>query len=221
MKRIYNFIHIGKCGGSTIWNVLNSRKIKLASQMTYIHLGKIRHQPHVSNIITLRNPIRRFISAFYWRYYLVVEEKAQQHKYKNEYEKLSELKTVEAFAQNIKQNGDSIYKGDINSGNFIHQCKQDIYWYLEDIYHRNNPKKVEKIIALENLDEDMENHFGITNIGLHIHNASGRNYDKSLTKDSYDVLRDVLDMDYKCIDKFYEWGKLTEKQYKLLTTYEI
>ena len=74
------FIHIGKCGGSTITNELRSKNVKFSQ----IHDSQAIYQPNKNYVIVIRNPIKRFISAFNWRYYLVCDSKKQENRFKNE-----------------------------------------------------------------------------------------------------------------------------------------
>tara|TARA_X000000950_G_scaffold286761_1_gene396714 strand:- start:288 stop:506 length:219 start_codon:yes stop_codon:yes gene_type:complete len=66
-------IHIGKCGGSTVCEELNSRNIKYE----IYHITEAKYKANKSYVIVINNPIKRFISAFYWRYYLVCDSKIQ------------------------------------------------------------------------------------------------------------------------------------------------
>ena len=215
-KKTMNFVHIGKCAGTTVWHTLTSRMPSQVAKMNYYHLSPIPHKPHVKNVITLRNPITRFVSAFYWRYYLVCESNQQIDKYNGEAKLLKQYETVENFVSDLAIKGEMLYKSDIKSGKYIHQCKQDIYFYLKDIYDSNNPNKVEFCITQENLQKDMKNFFGLDKVNLQVHSSKDRVYDKTLSEKSISTLKNILRMDYKCIDRIHEWGKLTDEQYKLL-----
>ena len=72
----FTIIHIGKCGGSAVYNTLQKHNIKYS----YIHYN-FNHKKFKENhkyLIMLRNPISRFISAFNWRYKLVLIDKKQE-----------------------------------------------------------------------------------------------------------------------------------------------
>ena len=62
------FIHIGKCGGTTIKRTLIDNAVKFR----HIHLKRPEHEPDSKYLIALRNPVERFISAFYWRRFLLL-----------------------------------------------------------------------------------------------------------------------------------------------------
>ena len=73
-------IHIGICGGSTVRSELRSKNIKFSE----IHIREAIYKPKNKYVIVIRNPIKRFISAFNWRYYLVCSSKKQENRFKNE-----------------------------------------------------------------------------------------------------------------------------------------
>ena len=62
------FIHIGKCGGSSVIEELKRKNIKFIEK----HVGKVKFRNNKKYYIIIRNPISRFVSAFDWRYKLVV-----------------------------------------------------------------------------------------------------------------------------------------------------
>ena len=83
-------IHIGKCGGSTL---------KAAIMKTYndfpfdiVHIEKPFFKSKNKYIIIARGPISRVISAFNWRYKLVVETEIQKNRFKDEHKTLVKYK---------------------------------------------------------------------------------------------------------------------------------
>lgn len=63
-----SFIHIGKTGGTSIRSMCSQANVKLKSY----HCEKIPWNPSEKYIIWIRNPIKRFVSAFYFIYYLIL-----------------------------------------------------------------------------------------------------------------------------------------------------
>lgn len=53
-------------------------------------------------VIVLRNPIKRFISAFNWRYKLVIDDKTQTNRFIGEKEILEHYNCVNNLAEKIK-----------------------------------------------------------------------------------------------------------------------
>tara|TARA_A100001015_G_C14881875_1_gene668783 strand:+ start:191 stop:952 length:762 start_codon:yes stop_codon:yes gene_type:complete len=68
MKQIY-FIHVGKCAGSSIWSHIEFLKT------TYCHMERDHNKNQVKNkdliIICIRDPLKRFVSAFNYSYDII------------------------------------------------------------------------------------------------------------------------------------------------------
>ena len=129
-------IHVGKCGGSTVRDELKSKNVKF----TCSHVNdKIKYEPNKNYIIVIRNPIKRFISAFNWRYYLICDSKIQENVFMNEKNILNQYKNVDNLCSDLEINPD-IFNGSPSSGNYIHHLREDIYFYLKN-FIKNVPKK--------------------------------------------------------------------------------
>ena len=68
------YIHIGKCGGSSLGQAINESEIikKRFKKITTIHLSKPPILKKARYLIVIRDPIERSLSAFNWRYKNVV-----------------------------------------------------------------------------------------------------------------------------------------------------
>ena len=119
------------------------------------------------------------------------------------------------FVREIGKNGEWIFRGKQNSGNYIHQVHEDIYYYLAPLVDSENSDRVKCVLTQENIKEDMKNLLDIE-LNIHHHNNSSLEYDKYLSKKSIQTLKEILSPDYYCIEKLYEWNALTDKQYNLL-----
>ena len=77
------YVHIGKCGGSSLWQVIPDSPLlkKRFNNVTKVHISKPPIFNKASYLIVLRNPIKRAISAFNWRYKLVVERSLQRTRF--------------------------------------------------------------------------------------------------------------------------------------------
>lgn len=197
-------VHIGKCGGTTVHNLLMEKKIKHRT----IHIKKCRFNNNEQYIILLRNPIKRFISAFNWRYMLAVDQKRQRERFKGEKEVLEKYKTVNGLAEQIAA-------FDINES-YIHHIKEDINYYLEDILKECKKENILAVMTTETLNKDLSDLFNIENKELKI-NQNSKQYDTTLSELGYENLKKYLVKDYECITKLYEMGVLSEEKYKFLS----
>ena len=107
MKSDFIFVHAGKCGGSTIEKLLKINNIKYE----IIHCRTCNFNKNKKYLILLRNPVERFVSAFYWRKYLVEELKPnpEQKKFFQKYKSINDLckelyiNKVDAFHKILNQ----------------------------------------------------------------------------------------------------------------------
>ena len=195
-------IHIGKCGGSSITNELRGRKIKF----TCVHIRKVAYNPNKKYVIVIRNPIKRFISAFYWRYHLVCKTKKQENRFKNEKDFLNKYQNVDNLCNDLKINPD------IFNSNYVHHIKEDIHFYLKDFIDKCPKNQILGVICTETLKEDMKYIFDI-NVVKH-EKKNGNN--ETINVESYKILKNYLKNDYMIIDKMFEYGWIDDKKYKIL-----
>ena len=126
------FVHIGKCGGKTLNNILdNSSKIKSMFSLVYrIHLQKPPIMKHASYIIVCRNPIQRAISAFNWSYKLVVTDKnAQSDLFEGECDVLKKYKTFNNLCEQLYIDGVLNHTA-LKDFQAIHHLRKNMTYYL-------------------------------------------------------------------------------------------
>ena len=201
-------IHIGKCGGSTVVSELRSKNVKFSQ----IHVREAIYKPKNKYVIVIRNPIKRFISAFNWRHYLVCDSKIQENLFKNEKNILNQYKNVDNLSNDLEINPD-IFNGSPSSGNYIHHLREDIYFYLKSFIKKCPKKQILGVICTETLKDDMKNIFDIDIIKYKKNNSK---YNKIITDKSYEILKTYLKNDYIIIDQMYNCGWISDKQYKIL-----
>ena len=230
LKNKFIFIHIGKTGGGTIGYEL--RKHNIHYGVKHVFASKIHYNPNKTYIISIRNPIKRFISAFNWRYYKIwiLHKEKQWNRFNGERDLLKKIGNVNNLAENLYNQTSSLiainFTGDPynDSGHYIHQLKQDINWYIGDflIDYENSINREDNpliVIATETLIEDMKRLLNIT-ITIHDHNnnSTQKNTTMNIISDlGRNNLKKYLYKDYQCIDKLYQLGAITNKQYKLLS----
>ena len=166
-------IHIGKCGGSTVSNELISKNIKFSK----IHCKEAIYNSKNKYVIVIRNPIKRFISAFNWRYYLVCDSKIQENSIKNEKNILNQYKNVDNLCNDLEINP-NIFNGSRSSGNYIHHLREDIYFYLKSFIKKCPKEQILGVICTETIKDDMKNIF---DIDITKHKKNNSKYNKIIT----------------------------------------
>ena len=210
----YNFlkdlvvIHIGKCGGSTVCKELEKNNIKHKE----IHIVKPIYEPNKKYIIVIRNPIKRFISAFNWRYHLVNNNKLERIRFKKETEIINKYKNVDNLCIDL-ENNPNIFNGWRESNNYIHHLKEDINFYLNKFVHECPKYQIAGVICTETLNNDMKHYFDIDVIN---HEKKNSIYSRNISDKSYKILKEYLKKDYLIINQMYKNGWITFKKYKLL-----
>ena len=199
---VFTLIHIGKCGGSSVSSLLDAHRLRF--QRT--HITRIPFDPTKRDVIVIRNPIQRFVSAFHWRYKLVVVDKTQKGRFRGEAETLEHYGTANKLAETI----DTF---DIDK-TYIHHIKEDISYHLRDFLASAKKESIRGVITTEHLNADVKALFGIDN---KIHEKRNNLEKPTLSPIGRANLKKYLEKDYECIDRLYRMGCLTEEQYAVLS----
>jgi len=200
----FEFIHIGKCGGSTVSQILRTLNIS----HNILHIQPVTFRPNKKYIILIRNPIQRFISAFNWRCKLVLHEKSQLNRF------VGEKHFLEKY-QNANQLAESLFTPNgFTKDQYIHHIYEDINYYLENFLKNCNPQNILAVLTTETLDDDIKK---IWNTSGQIPQLNKNKESTYLSELSYQNLKQFLKKDYECIDKLYEMGLLSLEKYKILS----
>lgn len=198
-----HYIHIGKCGGATVWKAIQKSPV-VKSKFTStkkIHLRKPFYQKNSNYIMVLRNPISRAISAFNWRYKLVVETKEQEFRFPGEFEILEKYRTINNFAENLYANG-ALDLAAVKEWQTVHHLKEDIDFYLAALLERVRPQQIFAVLVQEFLNDDIANMLGVKSIASIHENTSGMEKNKlGLSDVARDNLGKFLASDYSAIRK--------------------
>jgi hypothetical protein len=195
------FIHIGKSGGSTVkktfptWKCVHLRKVKFSSESTYS--------------MVLRNPIDRFISAFYYRRDIYNQGKSHQPYIDYEKEIYTKYNDIHRFAEALPFLDKSTVSG-------IGNIKESIYYYLGDIIDKLDNSNVTHILCTHFLDEEI----------LKIKPDYSRLVLKDNSKNRNKIpispallqnIEDFVQLDFNIIDELNRKGLLTPRQYHILS----
>ena len=200
------YIHIGKCGGASLWNaILKSNLIKTNfANIEKVHVKKPPIKKKSKYLIVIRNPIQRAISAFNWRYKLVVEQNSQRNRFEGEWEVLTKYGTLNKLAENLYENNQLNYE---TAANFrlIHHLKEDISFYLTDLLDSISRKQIFAIMSTENLNSDIKKYLNVKTVDkIHENSKLIKSDKKKLSVVAYNNLKKFLSKDYECIEKILE-----------------
>ena len=213
MNTNFTFIHIGKSGGSTISSLLKENNFNF----NRTHIRRVRYNPDIKYLIVLRNPVERFISAFYWRKYLLESKEKQT----SELMFLQKYESLDNLCNNLYTKN-----GDLNSStDYEINCKYDnkkhpehyamgLDYYIGDFVKKCNPRNIIGIICTETLNHDIRKIFGID---CNIHKKNNKEYKQSVSKQSKIILKKYLHKDYDVIKNLNDLNLLSENQYKILS----
>lgn len=204
-------IHIGKCGGTTVKKEFRAAGYNFRPW----HIKKVVYNPTKKYIIVIRNPIERFISAFNWRYKLVVESEAQKDRFPGEYERLKKYGSVNTLAEAIYDSeGHKVLKLKTPE-HYIHHIKEDIVFYLGKFLNHCAPEDILSVMTTPDIKRDLELNFNI--VTERIDNENSDSSKEALSDLALNNLLKHLRPDYKCIEKLNELGVLSTAQYNYLS----
>ncbi|SCZ57494.1 hypothetical protein [Thiohalomonas denitrificans] len=198
-------IHIGKCGGRTVRDGIENAVHNFVTHE--VHIKKPVYRKDLKYIIVARGPISRLVSAFQWRYKLVVSDGDQRSRFKGEYNVLIKYETLNDLAEALyHENGEanSIAHQEIRK---IHHIREDISFYLRDLLSRCHPNQIVAVLMQENLNEDIFRVFGYRN-KINRHRSPASKEDKTLSETGLKNLMRFFEEDYEALIKLYSWGKI-------------
>jgi len=212
------YIHIGKCGGATLKNAINKSDViaNQYSKILTVHLVKppIYNNSHYA--IVLRNPIKRAISAFNWRFKLVVTDQIQKNRFQNEYSILAKYENLNNLAERLYI-GNELDKKVANDFQKIHHLKENISFYLMPLLDKINKDQIFAVFVCENLNEDIRAILGVDNkSNVHKNDDPIPEYKKTLSDSGYKNLKRYLSYDYNCIKKAFELKNIKLSSYNKL-----
>lgn len=209
------YIHIGKCGGSTVWDAVQKSLVvrQNFSSVDRIHIKKPPYKIHAKYLIVIRNPIQRAISAWNWRSKIVNTFDTEKHKFPGEFE------TLNKYNYNISNIAESLYtENKLNASVVeefmsVHHLKENISHYLNDGFlSKIKQEQIWAVFTQETLNEDIYQKLRMeVNCRLNKNRPFVDINKKKLTKQAYHNLNKFLRKDYKCIEKLIHFNKVNNK----------
>jgi hypothetical protein len=203
-------IHIGKCGGSSLRHGIEEEK--KAPPFHIVHIRKVPYRKDLKYIIVARGPIARLISAFRWRYKLVVTDGTQKHRFRGEYEVLTRYGSLNNIAESLYHENGTINKTTRTELRKILHIREDISFYLHDLLMQCDPNQITAVLMQETLNEDILRVFGYKNSLIKNINPAEED-EKALSDTAMANLKRFFIRDYEALTILYCWGKISRDAY--------
>ncbi|MDB4682117.1 hypothetical protein OAE68_00385 [Synechococcus sp. AH-551-A10] len=220
-KKVLRFIHVGKCGGSTIQKLLKVSPLvaDLYDSVVQSHVCGITVDTDCDYLICLRNPISRAISAYEWRRKLVLLDPPpnQSTRFRGEFDVLNAYDSFSSLASKLYQNDNSLNEYVARDFQLIHHLRESISFYLKPLLPILNSSNVYGIVCQENLSADCINLLGIAPYGvIERKNNLRRESPGNIGDVALYNLKRYLQHDYQCILHLWTLGVLNDMQLETL-----
>ncbi len=213
------YLHVGKCGGSTLLSAIRrSETIRLRfSAVSYAHFKKPTVYRNAKYMLVVRHPIARAVSAFNWRYKLVVVDEVQKDRFVGEYDILVKYGSLEQMALALYENG-VLNEEVAQEFRSIHHLKEDIAFYLSDLLENLVPEQLFAVLTTEHLNADIERVLGIVEPAkIHENHSVTPHAKLRLSEHASSNLRNFLKADFECLDKLADLRAYTDEIRRELT----
>lgn len=196
------FVHIGKCAGSTLWEAIK-KSDDINEQFRYILKSHMHIPPILKKskyVFCVRNPIYRALSAFNWRYKLVVEDNARKKfLFSNEHYILKKYGTFNKLAENLYDNNEinNQVEHELRS---IYHLKNPIYYYLQPLLEQISNTQIYQVFHVEDLNLQVKNKLNV-NLDFNLNDNSKINDNqKHLSVLAKSNLTKYFEKDFQIID---------------------
>ena len=221
LERQLQFVHIGKCGGSTIFDLLSNSDIVKARYSSFFesHVNGVNISDSCDYLICLRSPISRAFSAFEWRKRLVIDDDSsgQSNRFPGEKSILLKYESLGVMAHGLYRNNGKLDQSVARDFGLIHHLRESISFYLTPLLPVLTPNNVFGIICQETLSVDVRNLLGVDASSVFARrNDQKRSLRENLDQLAVNNLRRFLVEDYQCILALWTLGVLDDKKFSQL-----
>ena len=222
LKRQLQFVHIGKCGGSTVEKLLPVSPVinKKYSSFFESHINGVVVDPNCDYLFCLRNPIDRAFSAFEWRKKLVIEEERsdQVRRFPGEKRVLRQYQSLGTMARALYSSDGRLNQAVARDFHCVHHLRESISFYCRPLLAVLTPGNIFGVVCQEELDADCTRLLGVGASSLRERsNESKRRIYQDLDAEAVNNLKRFLVEDYQCIAALWSFGALNDDQFWRLT----
>lgn len=158
------YIHIGKCGGATVSAAISASPViaEAFDRVTTTHVVRPVYKPRNRYLFVVRNPIDRALSAFNWRYRLVLDAATPDLRFPGEAQALARHGTLNALALALYDgDGDRVRPAAARDFRCIHHLRENIAYYLDPAWGVLTPDQIFAVLCQETLDADIRTVLGV------------------------------------------------------------
>jgi len=218
LKRQLQFVHVGKCGGSTIVKLLPDSPIVAERYSSFYesHINGVQVASDCDYLFCLRNPIDRAFSAFEWRKKLVIEDRlpGQVRRFPGERKVLRQYQSLGIMARSLYRPDRRLDQAVARDFNCVHHLRESISFYCRPLLDVLTPSNVWGVVCQETLAIDCARLLGVDASGLRERsNESKRRIDQDLDLEAVNNLKRFLVEDYQCIAVLWSLGALSDQQF--------
>lgn len=162
----FDLIHVGKCGGATV-----ARELRRGGyEFEKFHMRRPIVAPERRYVVTVRDPMARFVSAFNWRRQrlrgLLDPERRDADpvwiaKHRAEKAFIEAFATAGSLAESLEPDPGRDVSPAISMLGVIGHVAEGFRWYLDELLDGIEPYQLLGVVTQENLDQDMHVMFGI------------------------------------------------------------
>ena len=221
MKRQLQFVHIGKCGGSTVEKLLPLSPVVREKYSSFFesHINGVVVDSSCDFLFCLRNPISRAFSAFEWRRKLVLEDELpdQVRRFPGERKVLRKYLSLGAMARSLYRSDGRLDQAVARDFCLVHHLRESISFYLSPLLPVLKPDNVLGVICQETLAADCKNLLDVDASELFVRrNEAKGSIHGQLEVSALMNLRRFLIEDYQCISKLWSLGVIGDSQFMRL-----
>jgi hypothetical protein len=220
------FVHIGKCGGSTVEKLLSHSPVinKKYSSFFESHINGVIADSSCDYLFCVRNPVDRAFSAFEWRKKLVVKDSLpdQFRRFPGERKVLSNYKSLGTMARSLyRADGrlDQVVARDFHT---VHHLRESISFYCHPLLAVLTPTNILGVVCQETLAADCTRILGVEVAEVRERsNASKRCIDQDLDDVAVKNLKRFLVEDYQCLAALWSLGALSDQRFWRVMTSSV
>jgi hypothetical protein len=226
LKRRLQFVHIGKCGGSTIKKLLSVSPVVSQKYSSFFesHINGVVVDSNCDYLFCLRNPIDRAFSAFEWRKKLVVEDSLpdQSSRFPGERKVLRKYKSLGAMSLSLYRTDGRLDQAVARDFHAVHHLRESISFYCRPLLAVVTPTNILGVVCQESLPADCARILGVDASGVQERsNASKRPISQDLDPAAVNNLKRFLVEDYQCLAALWSLGALSDQQFWRVMTSSV